>query len=157
MLMRKSSVEWQNKENKVALHKVFVSFDYENDKQYKYLLEAWHANSDFDFVFSDVTPSEINTNDIGRIKAGLTTKIILATHTLVIIGKEANKVHKDSRLIGHRNWINFEIYQSKLYSKKLAAVKLSTYYVDPEELMLANVSWAFSFTEDAIIRALNQA
>jgi len=141
----------------MALKRVFVSFDFENDRQYKYLLEAWHANPDFDFVFSDVTPSEILSNDIGRIKAGLTTKIILATHTLVIIGKEANKFHKDHKLIGHRNWINFEIYQSKLYDKKFVAIKLSPYYENPEELMFTNVSWAMSFTEDAIIRALNQA
>ncbi len=140
----------------MALKRVFVSFDYENDKQYKYLLEAWHANPDFDFVFSDVTPSEILSNDIGRIKAGLTTKIILATHTLVIVGREANKIHRDSRLIGHRNWINFEIYQSKLYGNKLVAVKLQPYFEIPEELILANVSWVWAFNENAIIRALNQ-
>ena len=137
--------------------KVFVSFDYENDRQYKYLLEAWDENPGFDFEFDDVTPTEINSFNIGRIKAGLTTKIILATHALVIVGKEANKTHKDTQLIGHRNWINFEIYQSKLYGKKLAAVKLSPFYELPEELVYAKVSWAQSFTEDAIIRALNNA
>ena len=63
--------------------KVFVSFDYENDRYYKYLLEAWDANPDFEFVFSDKTPSEIDSNDIGRIKAALTTKINSATHTLI--------------------------------------------------------------------------
>lgn len=141
----------------MSAKKVFVSFDYENDRQYKYLLEAWNANPNFEFVFSDVTPTEINSNNIGQIKAGLTTKIMLATHTFVIVGKEANKVHKDSRLIGHRNWINFEIYQSKLYGKKLAAVKLSPYFEEPEEFRFLYVSWALGFTEDAIIRALNQA
>ena len=54
--------------------KVFVSFDYDNDKQYKYLLEAWDANPNFSFVFEDKTPGELNTNDIARIKAGLTTQ-----------------------------------------------------------------------------------
>jgi antiphage defense system Thoeris ThsB-like protein len=141
----------------MALKRVFVSFDYENDRQYKYLLEAWHANPDFDFVFSDVTPSEILSSDIGRIKAGLTTKIILSTHTLVIVGREANKIHSDSRLIGHRNWINFEIYQSKLYGNKFVAVKLEPYFEIPEELVLANLSWAWAFNENAIIGALNQA
>ena len=63
---------------------VFVSFDYDNDKQYKYLLQAWDANPDFDFVFKDKTPGEINTNDIGRIKVGLTRKINEATHTLFV-------------------------------------------------------------------------
>ncbi len=31
--------------------KVFVSFDYDNDKQYKFLLQAWDANPNFNFVF----------------------------------------------------------------------------------------------------------
>lgn len=88
----------------MTLKRVFVSFDYENDRQYKYLLEAWDANPDFDFVFSDATPSEILSNDIGRIKAGLTTKIILATHTLVIVGREANKIHRNSKLITNVAW-----------------------------------------------------
>jgi hypothetical protein len=135
----------------MALKKVFVSFDYENDKQYKYLLEAWDANPQFDFEFNDGTPTEINSFNIGRIRAGLTT------HTLVIVGKEANKTHKNTQLIGHRNWINFEIYQGKLYGKKLAAVKLSPLYELPEEPVYANVSWAQSFIEDAIIRALDNA
>ena len=141
----------------MALKKVFVSFDYENDRNYKYLLEAWDANPDFDFVFSDVTPSEIDSNNIGRIKAALTVKINSATHTLVIIGKEANKIHKDSRLIGYRNWINFEIHQSKLNRNKLVAVKIESRFESPEELTGANIAWAMSFNEDAIIKALNQA
>lgn len=141
----------------MASKKVFVSFDYENDKHYKYLLEAWDANPDFDFVFSDVTPSEIDSNNIGRIKAALTVKINSATHTLVIIGKEANKTHKDHSLIGYRNWINFEIHQSKLNRNKLVAVKIERDFESPEELAGANIAWAMSFNEDAIIKALNQA
>ena len=140
----------------MALKKVFVSFDYENDRNYKYLLEAWDANPDFDFVFSDVTPSEIDSNNIGRIKAALTVKINSATHTLVIIGKEANKIHKDSRLIGYRNWINFEIHQSKLNRNKLVAVKIESRFESPEELTGANTAWAMSFNEDAIIKAFHK-
>ena len=37
--------------NAMAKKKVFVSFDFDHDKHYKYLLEAWDANPDFDFVF----------------------------------------------------------------------------------------------------------
>jgi len=32
---------------------IFVSFDYEKDRRYYYLMNAWDANSDFEFVFSD--------------------------------------------------------------------------------------------------------
>lgn len=139
------------------LRKVFVSFDYELDRRYKFMLEAWSANPSLQFVFADATPREINSYNIGRIKAALTTKIIGATHTLVIVGKEANKLHKDWQLIGHRNWINFEIHQSKFYKKRIAAIKLDRLYESPEELLRANASWAMSFTQPSIIDALNRA
>ena len=138
-------------------NEVFVSFDYDNDKHYKYLLEAWDANPDFDFVFSDKTPDEIDTTNIGRIKAALTAKINSATHTLVIVGKKANKTHRHSKLIGFKNWINFEIYQSKQNRNKIAAVKIDKSYESPDELISAGTSWAMSFGEDPIIKALNEA
>lgn len=136
---------------------VCVSFDYENDRPYKNLLEAWDANPNFQFTFADVTPSEIKSNDISRIKAVLTSKINSATYTLVIIGKEANKLHKDRKEIGYRNWINFEIARSKANKNKLVAVKLDKSYESPDEMMNAGAKWAMSFTQDSILNALNQA
>jgi len=141
----------------MAKKKVFVSFDYDNDKRYKYLLEAWNANPQFEFGFADSTPSEIDSKNISRVKGALTTKINNATYTLVIVGKEANKLHKDHKIIGFRNWINFEIYQSKLNRNRLVAVKIDRSYESPEELLGVGSSWAMSFTQDAIIKALNEA
>lgn len=138
----------------MAKKKVFVSFDYDNDKHYKYLLQAWDANPDFDFVFSDVTTGEIDSNNVGRIKAAITSKINSATHTIVIVGKDANKTHRHSRLIGFKNWINFEINQSKLNRNKIVAVKIDRNYESPEELLGSGASWAMSFSQDAIIKAL---
>lgn len=137
--------------------KVFVSFDYENDKHYKYLLEAWDANDDFDFVFSDKTPSEINSENIGRIKAGLTQKIKEATHTLVIVGEEANKKHKDHELIGYRNWINFEVIKSIENGNCLAVVRLKKDYSLPEEVFDGEYSLVDEYTEENIISVLNKA
>jgi len=141
----------------MAKKHVFISFDYENDKHYKYLLEAWDANPEFDFLFADKTPDEIDTNNIGRIKAALTASINSATYTLVIIGKEANKTHKHSKLIGFKNWINFEVHQSKLNKNKIAAVKIDKSYESPEELAGAGASWAMSFTQATILKALEDA
>jgi hypothetical protein len=141
----------------MAKKKVFVSFDYENDKHYKFLLEAWDANPNFEFVFRDMTPTEIDSNNIGRIKAALTAKINSATHTLVIIGKEANTLHEDHKLIGFRNWINFEVHQSKLNHNKIVAIKIDKSYESPEELVGAGASWAMSFTQPAILKALSEA
>jgi hypothetical protein len=136
---------------------VFVSFDYENDRHYKYLLEAWHEHPRFRFTFQDGTPGEINSTNVGRVKAALTGKIQQATHTLVIVGKFANVPHRNRALIGHRNWINFEIAQSKASFNKIVAVKLDRSYESPDELIGANASWAMAFTEQAVMRALSDA
>ncbi|EIU7824642.1 TIR domain-containing protein [Vibrio vulnificus] len=141
----------------MAKKKVFVSFDYDNDKHYKFLLEAWDANSDFDFTFSDQSSKEINSWDIPVVKAGLTKKINSATHTLVLVGKEANKKHKDSKEIGYKNWLNFEIAKSKANKNKLVAVKLDRTNESPEEILGAGASWAMSFNEGSIIKALDEA
>lgn len=136
---------------------VFVSFDYENDRRYKWLLTAWHANPRFQFVFQDEASLGVNSENVGRVKAALTRKIQGATHTLVIVGRFANWPHPQRNLIGHRNWINFEIYQSKQMQKKLVGVKLDRSFESPEELLQASASWAMSFTESAVIKALEQA
>lgn len=137
--------------------KVFVSFDYENDKHYKHLLEAWNANDRFDFVFSDKTPSEINSENVGPIKAGLRKKIKEATHTLVIVGEEANEQHDDHELIGYRNWINFEIAASIEEGNRIAAVRLEENYSLPEEIYEGEYSLVEGYTEDNIIDVLDEA
>lgn len=136
---------------------VFVSFDYENDRHYKYLLEAWHEHPRFRFTFQDGTPGEISSTNVGRVKAALSAKIRLATHTLVIVGQYANAPHRHAALIGHRNWINFEIAQSKAHFNRIVAVKLDRSYESPDELIGANAAWAMAFTEQAVIRALSEA
>jgi len=141
----------------MAKKKVIISFDYENDGYYKNLLKAWDANSNFQFTFSDLTPDEIQSWDISRIKAVLTSKIKQATYTLVIIGKYANTKHKDSDEIGYRNWINFEIAKSIENGNKIVAVKIDKSYDSPEEIYGSGAFWAMSFTQDAIIKALDEA
>ena len=73
----------------MAKKKVYVCFDYDRDKHYKYLMEAWNANPNFEFLFNDKSPREIQSYNISVIKSCLTKKI-----------KEANE---------------FKITNSKLY------------------------------------------
>ena len=141
----------------MAKNRVFISFDYTNDKSYKYLLDAWDSNKNLDFVFEDCSADEIMSDNIPTIKAGLTRRINQSDYTLVIVGKEANKIHPDSKEIGYRNWINFEIAQSKKNGNKLVAVKLDKSYESPEQLYSSGASWAMSFTQAAIIKALSEA
>ena len=65
----------------MAKKHVFVSFDYTNDKLYKFLLNAWDANKNMDFVFNDFSSDEIQTNSVSVVKTNLTKKINAATYT----------------------------------------------------------------------------
>ena len=141
----------------MSKRKIFVSFDFENDRNYKYLLEAWNGNSEFAFEFDDKSSREINSWNIATIKAALTRKINDADYTIVIVGKEANKTHKDSELIGYRNWQNFEIAKSKENGNRIIAIKLNSLYESPEELLGSGASWAYSFREESIMKAVREA
>ena len=137
--------------------KVFVSFDYDKDRNYKFLLNAWDKNDQFDFSFADHSSQEINSEDVSVVRAALTRKINSADITLVIVGKDANKKHSDSEEIGYKNWINFEIAKSVEAENSLVAVKIDSTYESPEELLGSEASWAMSFKEENIIKALNNA
>ena len=70
----------------MAKPKIFVSFDFENDRSYKYTLNMWNANSNFEFTCNDKSPSEIQSWNIPTVKAVLSRKINEATHIVVIVG-----------------------------------------------------------------------
>ena len=141
----------------MAKKKVFVSFDYDNDKHYKALLKAWDANPDFDFYFSDISSNEIKSHSVAVVKQALSKKINEANYTLVIVGKEANKQHKDYREIGYKNWLNYEVAKSKEHKNKLVGIKLSSTNTSPDELIGSGAKWAMSFNRNSIIKALKEA
>ena len=105
----------------------------------------------------DLTPGEINTSDVGRVKARLTTQIRAATHTLVIIGAHTNDYHADSAKIGRRNWIWWEIEKSKEGGNRLIAVKRSSNNPTPDPLYNSGATWAMSFTQDPVLKAINES
>lgn len=137
--------------------KIVISFDWHNDRNYRNLLAAWLNNPKFSISFEDLTPGAIDTDDVGRVKAVLTSKIRAATHTLVLIGAHANDTHKDATKIGTRNWIWWEIEQSKAEGKGLIAVKIDSQNPTPDPLLNSGATWAMSYTQDAIIAAINKA
>ena len=141
----------------MAKKKVFVSFDYDNDKHYKALLKAWDANPNFDFYFSNLSSTEINSWSVPVVKQVLSKKINEANYTVVLVGKEANKKHSDHKKIGYKNWLNYEIAKSKEHKNKLVAVKLSSTNTSPDELLDSGAKWAMSFKQESIIKALNEA
>lgn len=141
----------------MAKKKVYVCFDYDIDKHYKYLMGAWDANPNFDFTFNDQSPDEVQSNDISVIKSCLTKKIYAANYTIVLAGRDANKRHKDSAQIGYKNWQNFEVARSVDNRNKLIVVKLPEYTEAPEEVYGHGADWVDEFSQHCIIAALNNA
>lgn len=138
---------------------IFVSFDFENDRNYKYTLNMQNANSCFEFTCNDKSSSEIQSWDIPMIKSVLSRKINEASHVILIVGKEANKLHKDRILIGYRNWQNFEVAKAKELGKRIVAVQLNSLYEYPEyeypeKLKNCGATRVYSFNHNDIVRAI---
>ena len=117
----------------MARPKVCISFDYENDKYSRNAIRLWNNNKYIDFDIIDKTPSEIDTYDISRIKAGLTTKISESNILLVISGDYINAPHRNRNEIGCINWQNWECRKALELNKKIILVKLKSSSLIPEE------------------------
>lgn len=89
--------------------------------------------NDFDII--DKTPSEIDTYNISRIKAELTTKINESNILLVISGDYINTPHRNRREIGCINWQNWECQKALELNKKIILVKLKSSNEISEELL----------------------
>jgi hypothetical protein len=140
------------------LKRIFISFDYDHDRRYRYLLSALKQNARSETQFEDLTPEEIQTSVVGRVKAALATRINKSTHTLVIIGKHANAYHTDRLEIGTRNWQWWEIEKTKEKpTPKFIAVKIERSNPTPVPLLNTNAKWAHSFNVDSILRAIQGA
>ena len=132
----------------MAKPKIFISYDYDNDKHYKNMLLAWDKNNEFDFAFSDQSADvSIQSTNAEAIKRAISAKINSATHFLCLVG---------SKTSGSR-WVAWEIDKAKELKKKLVAVKISSGNTTPSSLLNAGASWAMSFTFDAIKKAIEDA
>src|SRR5829696_3738019 len=130
----------------MAKPRIFISFDYDNDRDYKNALLMWDANKEFDFEFYDGSLREaINSMNALYIKRQIKPLIEKATHVLCIVGRYA----------GNNDWINWEVQTGADAGKTLIGVKLDRTNVSPPALLNNGASWAMSFTFDAIKKAVN--
>ena len=127
----------------MARPKICASFDYENDKYSRNAIRLWNENKYINFDIIDKTPSEIDTYNISRIKAGLTTKISESNILLVISGDYINTHHGNRNEIGCINWQNRECKKVLELNKKIILVKLHSYNDTPKEL--------YGFTREDIV------
>lgn len=138
-----------------ASKKIVISFDYDHDRNYRYLLSALKQNAGNAIDFEDLTPGAISTDSVSRVKAVLSSQISSSTHLLVIIGAYANSTHPDSKLIGTVNWQWWEIEKAKELGKRLIAVKIHKDNPTPTPLLNAGATWALSFTVEGVLKAIN--
>lgn len=132
----------------MAKKKIFISYDYDNDRDYKNLLLAWDKNREFDFGFSDQSADvSIQSIDVVVIKRAISAKINAATYFLCLVGTETYK----------SSWVTWEIDKAKELGKRLVVVKTSFLNVTPNGLLGAGASWAMSFTFNAIKNAVENA
>ena len=132
----------------MAKKKVFVSYDYNNDKHYKNLLLAWDANRDFDFYLYDQSVDvSVDSTDAAAIKRVISAKINAATYFLCLIGK---KTHNSK-------WVAWEINKAVELKKKIVAVKIESTNESPTAILGIGATWAMSFKFESIKKALEEA
>lgn len=139
------------------MKRIFISFDYEHDRNYRYLLKALKENPRSDIDFEDLTPEEVQSDDVGRIKAALSRRIDRSDYTLVIVGEHANSYHPDRNEIGTRNWQWWEIEKSDQLGKRFIAVRIDAACTTPDPLYNKGATWANSFKVESIISAIDSA
>ncbi len=125
--------------------KVYISYDFENERHYKNLLLAWNAQ--FDFLVGDYSPGLLSSKNDGQIKAALSDKIKQASAFLVIIGKNTYR----------NNWVKWEINKALELNIPIVAVKTERNNKTPDELYGIGANWAMAFTFDSIAGAINKS
>jgi len=127
--------------------RIFISADYDNDRNYKNLLLAWDKNKDFDFELYD-GPLSTSANSISAtyIKNQIRPKILIASRLLCIVGKKTSK----------SDWIDWEIQTAVDHKKKLIGVKIEKENTSPSGLLSRRATWAMSFNFDAIKKAIDK-
>ena len=129
------------------MKKIFISYDYDNDKEYKNMLLAWDKNKQFDLNFSDTSADvSIKSDDSRVIRQAISAKINQADIFLCLIGEYT---HKSS-------WVKWEIEKALELKKKIVAVKIENKFLSPDEIKNIQAEWARSFTFDAIKKAIEE-
>lgn len=129
----------------MAKSKVFISFDYDNDRHYKNLLVAWDKNDMFDFSFygGSVTVP-VDSDEAGPIRRVISQRISASPRFLCIVGKDTHE----------SGWVAWAFDKAVELKRKIMAVKTDRSNATPDNLLGVGASWVLSFTFDAIKKAL---
>jgi hypothetical protein len=127
-------------------NRVFIGYDYDNDKAAKDRLLGWDTNKEFDFSLYDRSFGvEVDSEEAAAIKQDLTARIGASSHFLCIVGKETYR----------SPWIAWEIRKAVELKKKLVAAKTDSTNNSPTAIQGVGESWSTMFNFDSIKKAMN--
>jgi hypothetical protein len=130
----------------MAKNKVFIAYDYENDKAAKDRLLEWGANGEFDFSSYDRSFGvEVDSNEAAAIKQDLAARIANCGLFLCIVGHETYR----------SRWMAWEIGKAVELEKKLVAVKTDSTNNSPTLLQRVGASWSAMFNFNSVKEAMN--
>jgi len=130
----------------MAKNKVFIGYDYDNDKAAKDRLLEWDANKEFDFSsYNQSFGVAVDSPGAAAIKQDLAARIGAASYFLYIVGKESYR----------SGWVAWEVQKAVEFKKKLVAVKTDSIYNSPSVLQRVGVRWSTMFNFDSIKKAMN--
>ena len=124
-------------------HRVFVSYDHDEDVRYRDLLRAWDANPRFGFTFDLTSPVErIDSSDAAVVKRTITPKLRAARVLLVLVGAHTWR----------SRWISWEIERAleNDIDLPIAGIKIDRRYRSPKALRGVGASWGYRFTAGTV-------
>jgi hypothetical protein len=132
----------------MAEKRIFISYDYANDRNYRNLLLAWDKDEDLDFSFYNMTVHvSVDSNDAAAIKRVISARLGGSSHFLCLVGKLTHK----------SRWVTWEIGEALELNKRIVAVKIDTDNTSPWAFIGGGAKWASSFNFDAIKKAVDDA
>ena len=130
----------------MARNKVFVGYDYDNDKADRDRLLKWDVNKEFDFSSYDQSFGvAVDSPGAAAIKQDLAARIGDASCFLYIVGKESYR----------SGWVAWEVRKAVELKKKLVAVKTDSINNSPTSLQGVGASWSTMFNFDSVKKAMN--
>ncbi|CZQ57289.1 MTH538 TIR-like domain (DUF1863) [Staphylococcus aureus] len=131
------------------LGKLFVRYRADDEgSRYKNLLVGWSENPNkifFDVKFEDTSIGiSINSTNAYYIKRKIKEKIESSNKVICIIGENTHS----------SEWVNWELVTAHNLNKPIVAIKIDKSYKSPIEVYGKNVHWAYSFSYEAIKKAL---
>ena len=129
----------------MANKRIFISYDYSNDGNYKDLVLAWDKDEDLDFSFYDMSVEvSVDASDAAAIKHEISARISDCSHFLCLVGRYSHK----------SRWVDWEIKTAMELKKRIVAVQVEKNVTTPNALYGVGTSWALSFDFDVIKKAL---